>query len=206
MNTCDVNTLSPNTHVWVYNCSPLGESRYTENQLPEVKSFCKQHGWITDRVFRDLQKIKFSGQDSLERMIALTGEEHGEAKIILVQIVCRLSKNLCKVYIYRDVLRGMGWQLIFVDDIIPDYPKLVSIVEEIEYRVMELWLEDLHTSTIRGICYLVESGCLLNARPVFGYESKKIILGGIKRDGSPRMGNKPVIPPDLSPHVKLAFE
>lgn len=191
------------TKVWAYILS--GSYQTLGFKEDKIMSLVNEKKWALDRMFRDSYGAgKANSRLAFEQMIYLAGQLPRIADLIIVYDYSDLGRDQLKAHLYRAKLRHNGWEIISINDRIPNGP-LSSLYEAILDWKNEQSLIDLRANTRRGLFYIAEQGCLPTGQPCKGYVIIRKQIG-IFRDGMPRIGRKPELDPEIAPLVIVAFE
>ncbi|MBI5054099.1 MAG: recombinase family protein [Chloroflexi bacterium] len=204
-NEIDPRNMPPRTHVWVYLRHSPGDNQTLESQEAEVLRQAKEKGWIVDRVFRDRWASgKSTDREGFDQMIYLARQKPRSAEILIVWEFSRFARNQIHAQLHLAELRVNGWKVLSIKDNIPT-GSMSPIFESLIHWKNEQFLIDLRANTIRGLRLIVESNCLPGGALCKGYTFKEKQIA-IQKDGTPRMGRKPTINPQIAPLVVKAFE
>ena len=202
----DPRDMPPGTKVWIYLRHSPGDNQTLESQEAAVRRFAQEKGWIVDRVFRDRWASGKStkNREEFEHMIYLARQKPRPADLLIIWSFARFARDQDDSLFYRAELRINGWQILSMMDDIPS-GCLGRIFEALIDWKNERFLKDLRANTIRGLRYIAEQGCLPGGKMCRGYTTREVQIG-TRHDGTPRMGRKPELDPDVEPLVVKAFE
>jgi DNA invertase Pin-like site-specific DNA recombinase len=137
-------------------------------------------------------------------MFYLARQNLRPADLLILWDFSRFARSFDQCQFYCAELRVKGWQILSMTDEIPSGPIQRIYEAFIEWKD-ELARSDLRVHTIRGLRFIVEQGCIPTGSVVKGYTTVSTPIG-MKADGTPRIGRKPEIDPDIAPLVIRAFE
>jgi DNA invertase Pin-like site-specific DNA recombinase len=204
-NETDPRDLPPGTHVWVYLRHSPGDNQTLESQEAEVLRLAKEKKWIVDRVFRDRWASgKSTDREGFDQMIYLARQKPRPAEILIVWEFSRFARNQIHAQLHLAELRVNGWKVLSIKDNIPS-GSMAPIFESLIHWKNEQFLIDLRANTLRGLRLIAEQNCLPGGALSKGYTYKEKQIA-IHKDGTPRMGRKPIIDPQIAPLVVKAFE
>jgi site-specific DNA recombinase len=202
----DPREMPPGTKVWVYLRNSPGDNQTLESQESAVRQLCLEKGWPIERAFADRWKSGSTtdNREAFEQMVHLARQKQRQAEMLIVWAYARFGRNSMESQFYRAEMRMHGWQVLSMTDNIPS-GELAPIFEALIDWKNEQFLIDLRASTVRGLTYIAETGCVPNGLICLGYKSEEMPIG-VKRDGNARMGRKPIFDPDKAPLIQRAFE
>lgn len=204
------NKFSPSAEfkAWIYIRYSEGDNQTAESQIMAGKNYCQVHNLEIDRIFRDdwTSGRSTDNREAFMLMVAQAKLDPKPAKTIVMYDMKRFARNSDDGPFYRSMLRREGWKLVFIEDKIPEDPFLGRLMEVVLDLMAEQQLYDIRAGTIRGLRFIAEQGCLPIGQPAVGYVCVDVPLGGVKKDGTLRMGRKPEIDPRYALKIRTAFE
>jgi site-specific DNA recombinase len=200
--------LSIGALVWAYlrdSGGPLQE-RSVYQQEQELQAYCKKHGLILVRIFKDVARSGGSviGRTEFMLMIDLSADEASRPKAILIWNFARFARDAVDSSFYKSMLRKRGIIIHSLTDSIPADDFAGRIVETVLDLANEEKRRQTSNDAKRGLQSLVSNG-FSPGRPPRGYIAIKVTIGE-KRDGTPRVVSKWEPDPVLAELVKQAWQ
>ena len=200
--------LPAGARVWAYLRDSGGPSqeRSVPDQEREIIAYCKQHGLMLARVFRDVARSGGSvvGRDEFMAMIDLSQDPGGRPRAILIWNFARFARDYNDFVFYKATLNRRGVIVHSLTDRIPADDFAGRIVETIISLANEEKRRQTSRDVTRGLKTLVSKGFSAGPPPR-GYKAVKVTIGE-KRDHSPRIVSKWEPDPVLSEYVKIAWQ
>lgn len=178
----------------------------TVQQLNEVKTYCKKYDLLLIEHFIDAARSGTSTdkRDEFERMIdQCRGDDFTDG--LLVWNFARFARNMNDAMYFKADLRRRGIIVHSITDEIPEgsYAHVVEVMIDITNEEKS---KQTSRDTKRGLAQRAQDGYIPGgSTPPRGYRAIRQIISS-HRDGSPRIGTKWEVDPELGPLVTLAFK
>ena len=204
--TTDPKNMPAGTRVLLYVRNSPGDNQTLESQEQALMNLCKERGWIIVDIFRDKwESGKTISREGFEYMAHIARQQPRKADMLVIWDFSRFGRDQNSQLFYTAEMRMNGWLIYSYKDDIPS-GSLGRVFEGLIAWKNEQFLTDLRLNTIRGLSFIAERGCVPVGTVGKGYLVKQVPLGSLQKDGTPRMGRKPEIDPQIEPLIKTAFE
>lgn len=181
------------------------QEKSIEEQLAEAKKYCDKYGLIIVDAFKDEARTgtTTAGRDEFDRMIELCRKTK-RAKGAIVWNYARFARNYNDSVYFKADLRRRGIIVHSMTDQIPEGP-YAQFVEAMIDLSNEEKAKQTSCDSKRGLAQHVQDGYSSGGTPPRGYKAVPEKISS-HRDGSPRIGSKWEIDPELGPLVTMAFK
>lgn len=200
--------LQAGARVWAYLRDSGGPSQdqSTDQQEQEVRAYCKRHGLVLVRIFRDVARSGGStiGRAEFMSMIDLSEDPAGRPQALLIWNFARFARDYNDFVYYKATLTKRGILVHSLTDQIPLDDFAGRIVETVISLANEEKRRQTSRDVKRGLKSLVSKGFSPGVPPR-GYMAIKVTIGE-KRDGMPRVVSKWEPDPVLAELVKIAWQ
>jgi DNA invertase Pin-like site-specific DNA recombinase len=198
--------MQPGTPVWIYLRHSPGDNQTLDSQEAEVMRLVHEKKWVATRIFRDRWASGHSteNRDAFELMVYLARQEPRQADMLIIWEFGRFARNQDDAQFYTAEFRLHGWKILSMKDEIPS-GGFGRIFEALIHWKNDQFLIDLRANTKRGLRYIAEKGCVPVGSICKGYVAIEEPIG-ICKDGTPRLGRKPIVAPEVAPLIIRAFE
>lgn len=200
--------LPAGARVWAYLRDSGGPSqeRSVDQQEQEVNAYCRRHGLVLIKSFRDVARSGGSmiGRDEFMSMIELSEQKAARPRAILIWNFARFARDYNDFVYYKATLNKRGILVHSLTDQIPIDDFAGRIVETVISLANEEKRRQTSRDVKRGLHSLVSKGFAPGVPPR-GYIAVKVTIGE-KRDGTPRIVSKWEPDPVLSEYVKIAWQ
>ncbi|MEO8288902.1 MAG: recombinase family protein [Chloroflexota bacterium] len=197
----------PGTLVIIYLRHSPGDGQSIDSQEAAVRQFCDANGWIIVKIYRD---IGISGKSTeeragFERMIWEARQKPRVADLLIIWDFSRFARNMDHAMLYTSELRVAGWQIVSMQDNIPD-GSVGRLYEALIHWKNEMARIDIQQNTRRGLHHLAVQGYLPGGTPPKGFVTVEENLGTKRFDGTPRIAMRCMVDESIAPSIQRAFE
>ncbi|HEY9152489.1 MAG TPA: recombinase family protein, partial [Anaerolineales bacterium] len=200
--------LPPGSQVILYLRDSGGDKQElsTKDQRNEGTAFCQKYGLVLTGIYEDvaLTGTTTIKRDGFEQMIDRCHTDHSVQGLILWSF-SRFARNRNDATYFKSDLRRRGIVVHSMTDEIPEgnYAQVVEVIIDIanEEKSRQTSVDAKRGLAQRTLAGYVPGG----GTPPRGYRAVREIISS-HRDGTPRIGTKWEVDPELGPLVAVAFK